>query len=241
MKAVVLMFCLYAALATVSPVAAALTYSGEQTIWQDTIWEGEILIDGVLTVAPDVTLSIRPGTIVRFTFRDTNGDGIGENEMFIQGAFKVNGTVSEPVRFTAAGKPRPGVWGAINLMSEEENLLAHSIVEYGYRGFHAHFAKAAIRDSVFRYNLRGLQFQESTVSLNNSLIVNNLNGLQFRDSKVNLSDVDIIGSYWGLRGVYNELTMKNCRIEGNLINGVNLRDSNLTVFKSRIAGNKCPV
>jgi len=238
MRPVALMSFLLAVLATVSPAAADLTYSGEQTIWQDTIWEGEILINGVLTVAPDVTLSIRPGTLVRFTFRDTNGDGVGENEMFIQGALKANGTVSEPVRFTAAGKPRSGAWGAINMMSENENLLAHVIVEYGYRGFHAHFAKAVIRDSVFRYNLRGLQFQESTVSLKNSRIVDNLNGVQFRDSKVSLSDVDIIGSYWGLRGVYNELTMKNCRIEGNLINGVNLRDSSLTVSTSQITGNR---
>ena len=238
MRPIVLLFCLFAVLASVSSFAADITYTGDQTLWQDTTWEGEVLIEGVLTVAPNVTLSIRPGTLVRFTFRDTNGDGIGENEMFIQGALKADGTDSEPIRFTAAGNPRPGAWGAINMMSEEENLLAHSIVEFGYRGFHAHFANAAIRDSVFRHNLRGLQFQESTISLENSCIVDNRNGIQFRDSKVSLSNVDIRGSYWGLRGVYNELTMKNCRVEGNLINGVNLRDSTLAVSTSRIMGNR---
>jgi len=239
MKPRALMLALLAILCTVSPVTAALTYSGEQTLWKDAVWEGEVLIDGVLTVAPGVTLAIRPGTVVRFTFRDTNGDGIGENEIFIQGILKAAGSAGAPIRFTVAGEPRPGAWGAINtMMSEEENVLAHCIVEYGYRGFHAHFARAAIRDSVFRRNLRGLQFQESTVSMERSRIEDNLNGIQFRDSTVQLSDSIITGSYWGLRGVYNELTLKNCRIENNLINGVNLRDSTLNVTGSRISGNR---
>lgn len=234
-----LMLALLTLLCAVSPVAAALTYSGEQTIWQDTVWEGEVLIDGTLTVAPGVTLAIRPGTLVRFTFRDTNGDGIGENEMFIQGILKAVGSAEAPIRFTAVGKPGPGAWGAINMMmSEEENVLAHCIVEYGYRGVHAHFARAAIRDSAFRRNLRGLQFQESTVSLERCRIEDNLNGLQFRNSMVQLHDSVISGSYWGLRGVYNELTMNNCHIEDNLINGVNLRDSTLHVSNSRISGNR---
>jgi parallel beta-helix repeat protein len=233
------MLCLFAVLAPVSPVAAKATYVGEQTLWKDTTWEGEIVIDGVLTVAPGVTLSISPGTLVSFTFRDTDGDGIGENEMFIQGILKANGSAEAPIRFTAADEARAGVWGAINvMMSEEENVLAHCIVEYGYRGFHAHFASAVIRNSTFRHNLRGLQFQESTVSLKSSRIVDNRNGIQFRNSKVSLSDVDIFGSYWGLRGVYNELTMESSRIEGNLINGVNLRDSSLNIMASYITDNR---
>lgn len=239
MRPIVLMLCLFAVIAPVSSVAAKMTYTSDQTLWQDTTWEGEVVIDGVLTVAPDVTLSIRPGTLVRFTFRDTNGDGVGENEMFIQGILKANGSVEAPIRFTAAGEPKPGAWGAINMMmSEGDNVLAHCIVEYGYRGFHAHFANAVIRNSAFRHNLRGLQFQEATISMERSRIEDNLNGVQFRNSKVDLSDVDIVGSYWGLRGVYNELTMKNCRIENNLINGVNLRDSTLSVSDSSVSGNR---
>jgi len=41
--------------------AAEMVYRGEQTLWQDTVWEGEILIDGVLTVAPEVVLEIQRG------------------------------------------------------------------------------------------------------------------------------------------------------------------------------------
>lgn len=225
---------------SVSPLTAALTYSGEQTLWKDRVWQGEVLIDGVLTLAPGVTLSIRPGTVVRFTFRDSNGDGIGENAIFSQGIFKAEGSTDAPIRFTSAlPNPFPGAWGAINmLMSEENNRVANAIFEYGYQSFHSHFSRAAIRDSIFRQNMRGLQFQESTVHIERCLIENNFNGLQFRNSRVRLRDLVVTGNNWGIRGVYNDLTLSNSRIENNRINGVNLRDSTLNVSNSTISGNR---
>ena len=55
------------------PAAAdALVYRGETTLWSDTVWQGEVLVDGILTVAPGTTLEIRPGTTIRFTFFDSN-------------------------------------------------------------------------------------------------------------------------------------------------------------------------
>lgn len=235
-----LMLALLAILCTVSPVAAARTYSGEQTLWQDTVWQDDVLIDGVLTVAPGVTLEIRPGTTVRFTFRDSNRDGIGENEILSQGILKALGTIEKPILFTSSMKnPQPGAWGAVNmLMSEAENILQYTIFEYGYRGFHAHFAKATISDSIFRNNLRGLQFQESTVTVERCQVKDNLNGMQFRNSVVLLRDSVVSGSYWGIRGVYNELTLSGCRIENNRINGVNLRDSSLKASDNHIVGNR---
>ncbi|WP_305045685.1 right-handed parallel beta-helix repeat-containing protein [Geoalkalibacter sp.] len=216
-------------------------YRGEDTLWQDTVWEGEVLIDGILTVAPGVTLEIRPGTTVRFTPMDSNGDGVGEHEIFIQGRLKALGTPEAPIRFTStASDPVPGSWGAINMMlaEDEENLLAHCIIEYAYRGFHAHFSRARVSDSLFRRNMRGFQFQESEVGIERCRLEDNLNGLQFRNSQVRLVDSVVKGSYWGVRCVYSELEMQGCRIEGNLINGVNLRDSTVVATGNLITANR---
>ena len=219
---------------------AALRYTGQQTLYKDTVWHGEVLIDGILTVAPGVTLKIRPGTVVRFTRYDSNGDGIGEHEIFIQGTLRAVGTAAAPIRFTsAAAHPGPGDWGALNMMvSETDNVLEHCIVEYGYRGFHAHFAKGRLADTVFRHNMRAVQFQESTVSLRNCRIENNRNGMQFRNSKVTLTDCTIRGNYWGLRCVYSTVHMQRCRIADNLINGANLRVSTVDLRGNRIVGNR---
>jgi hypothetical protein len=215
-------------------------YQGEQSLWQDTIWSGRVLVDGILTIPPGVTLEIRPGTEVRFTRRDTNGDGIGENEIFIQGVLEVLGTAEQPVRFTSAETaPAPGDWGAINMLaSEEANLLEHCLVEYAYRGFHAHFANATVKNSVFRHNLRGLQFQESTLVIDDCLVENNFNGMQFRNSEVRLRATRVLNNHWGIRCVYSELTMHDCQVTGNLVNGVNLRDSTLDAETLLVTGNR---
>lgn len=217
-----------------------LVYRGEQTLFQDTVWSGEVLIDGILTVAAGTTLEIRPGSRVRFTRFDSNGDGLGEHEIFAQGTLRVVGTAAEPVLFTSAEtEPRPGDWGALNMMvSEAENLLEHTVVEYGYRGFHAHFSRARLLSSLFRHNMRGAQFQESQVVIDDCRFLDNLNGVQFRDSQVVLSNSTIAGSQWGLRCVYSDLEMSACLIENNLVNGVNIRDGKVTLRGNRIVGNR---
>lgn len=222
------------------PAMADNRYVGEQTIWEDTVWSGEVLIDGILTVAAEVRLEIRPGTTIRFTRLDTNNDGFGEHEIFIQGQLLALGSAEQPIRFTAAQENAfPGYWGAINMMgSEEDNQLRHCIIEYAYRGFHAHFGKGVIEDSLFRRNLRAFQFQDSTVSVLRSRIEDNFNGLQFRDSTVTMQDCRVSGGQWGLRGVYSHLEISHCLIEENRINGISLRDSTLVARSNVVQNNR---
>lgn len=211
--------------------AETLVYRGESTLWQDTVWSGEVLIDGILTVAPGTTLEIRPGTTIRFTFFDSNNDGIGEHEIFIQGVLRALGSVRAPIRFTSnLISPQPGAWGAINLMaSEAASEIAFAIIEYAYRGFHGHFALAGLRDAEFRYNIRGTQFQESEVSFVRCRFIDNFNGLQFRDSQVRFVDLIVSGNYWGIRGVHSRIDLVGGRVTGNLVNGINLRDCDTTI------------
>lgn len=220
--------------------AEPLRYQGEQTLWQDTVWEGEVVVDGILTVAPGVTLEIRPGSTVRFTRFDSNHDGIGEHELFCQGTLRAIGNVDHPIRFTSAEpSPRRGDWGALNMMtSEADNLLEHCVIEYAYRGFHAHFAQAILRKSRLQENLRAAQFQESRVVIERCQLLDNSNGLQFRDSEVELIDSHVARNQWGVRCVYSTLTMRDCLVEENLINGVNAREGILTITGNRIVGNR---
>ncbi len=223
-----------------TPSLADQNYEGEKTIWQDTVWEGDILIDGIVTVAPGVTLEVRPGATIRFTRFDSNGDQIGEHELFIQGRFIARGTSEQPILFTSAeDQPSSGDWGAINMMaSMEENLLEHCRVEYAYRGFHAHFGRGRLEHSSFVYNRRAAQFQESDVQINACLFSDNLNGLQFRDSTVTIADSVIRRGYWGIRSVNSRVTMNDTLVEDNLINGINLRESQVELDRITVQNNR---
>lgn len=223
------------------PAQALLHYQGETSLYKDTVWEGEVLIDGILTVAMGVTLEIRPGTVIRFTRFDSNSDQIGEREIFIQGRLLARGTTEQPIVFTSAEKqPRAADWGAVNMMMSEElpNIMEHCLVEYGYRGFHSHFSKAELRHSRFRFNQRGAQFQESDVVIEDCQFDHNFNGLQFRDSTVSLIRSTITDNNWGVRALYVKLQMADSLISRNRINGVSLRDSELTLNNNQITNNR---
>lgn len=236
-RIVLLLFLLFA-----SPALGGeeTVYRGENALFEDTVWEGNILVDGILTIPPGVTLEIRPGTTVRFTHSDPHGVGIGEHEIFVQGRLKAVGTAEAPILFTSAeSQGWPGAWGAINMMvSEEGNRLEHCIIEYAYRGFHAHFSRMEIRNATFRNNVRGMQFQESDVVISRSRVAENLNGMQFRDSQVLLEDTIVADNAWGVRCVYSEVELRRCRIERNLVNGVNLRDSTIVAAGNAFVGNR---
>lgn len=223
------------------PAQALLHYQGETSIFKDTVWEGEVLIDGILTVAMGTTLEIRPGTVVRFTRFDSNSDQIGERELFIQGRLLALGTAEKPIVFTSAEQnPQVGDWGAVNMMMSEDqpNLIEHSLFEYAYRGFHAHFSNAELRHSRFRFNQRGAQFQESNVLVEDCEFESNFNGLQFRDSTVKLVRSKVTNNNWGVRAVYVNLQLEDSVISGNRINGVSLRDSEFTLLNNQITGNR---
>ncbi len=222
---------------------AELLYQGEQTLWQDTVWQGRVVVDGILTVAPEARLEIRPGTRILLRFNDSNGDGLGESEIFVQGQILALGSRQKPILF-ASDRPetRPGLWGAINVMgSDRGNRLSYCVIEGATIGFHAHFGRAEVDHCVFRGNLRGLMFQDSTVTLAFSRLEGNRSGMQFRDATVFLRDIIVRQGFWGIRATYSQVDMLGILVADNRVNGISLRDSTLTARNCLIRGNRSGV
>ena len=57
----------------------------DHVIKEDTTWAGDVVVDGVVVVGRGATLTIAPGTTIRFRQRDTNRDGIGDSEIRVLG------------------------------------------------------------------------------------------------------------------------------------------------------------
>ena len=224
----------------VPPPAAAPTrvYRGESFIGEETRWEGEVLVDGTVMVAPVARLVIAPGTVVRFTFRDTDGDGIGENELFVQGVLRAEGTPERPIVFTAAEGEGFGRWGAVNLMASdvEESLLAYCLVEHAYRGLHSHFSRFRVDHSIFRANWRSIQFQESTASVARTAILASASGMRFRDSTVELDGLAVAGNGYGIQTLRSTFTLADSVLAGNALAGVHVRESEGSVVGTSISG-----
>src|SRR6185369_13128651 len=162
---------------TRSDITLPLTRSyGDEALVGDTVWRGRIRINGNLRIPEESRLLITPGTVIEFSRKDTNGDGIGENGILIQGTIVAKGTRQSPIVFRSAESGvKPGDWDSVNLMNSDkaENLTEPCTSKDAYRGLHFHYSTVKAAGSRFLNNYRGIQFQESSVEIIDSDFVSN--------------------------------------------------------------------
>lgn len=75
------------------------------TITADMTWSGEAAINGRVTVAEGVTLTIKPGTVVKIT-------GGWDAKLIVSGRLDAVGTEDRPIRFEVG--PKPSYWTGIS-------------------------------------------------------------------------------------------------------------------------------
>lgn len=150
-------------------------------IKQDTVWSGEVLVEGVVLVTRAATLTIAPGTVIRFKRIDRDGDGVGDGELRVTGRIIARGTPEKPIHFMSAElKPRAGDWSYLLLFtSGEQNVIEHSTFEHAFTALQIHFSRAVIRDSIFRNNREGIRFGRAELDIAHNEIRNNGIGIRY--------------------------------------------------------------
>lgn len=129
---------------------------------KDTIWQGEVLITGDVEVAKGATLTILPGTVVRFKkINDFGPEKLSEDkenhfpklELIVKGRLYAQGTLENKITFTSGEEfPKPGDWGAVNFLGSIENIIEFCVFTYAHTAVHAHSAQVVVSYSTFHYN-----------------------------------------------------------------------------------------
>jgi parallel beta-helix repeat protein len=183
---------------------------GRETIAKDTTWEGEIVVTGDIHVPPGVTLTIAPGTTVRF--RRIGAESVGnlfgtaspyypQAEIIVTGRLVARGTAGKPILFTSAeAKPQPADWGALNFLGSEGNVVENCRIEYAYNGVHAHGAQVLISNDTFVRNAVAISVKKeeeakgtpgfgipADITVTGSLIEENRGGINVRSSRAVIS------------------------------------------------------
>ncbi len=212
-----------------------------ETIKGTTIWRDRVRITGQVRIAPKARLIIMPGTVVEFTRRDTNGDGIGENGILAQGEFIAKGTPRSPIIFRSAEKKRGrGDWDAINILGSDRsrNLIEFCQIEDAYRGLHFHFANVAVSNTILRHNYRGLQFQESLVEIRDCQFYDNKSAVQARDSEVYFNNNQVFANINGVNFFRQNLTAHDNIFANNQWDGLRIREGEAVIERNVMAGNR---
>ncbi len=179
---------------------------GKQILDKDTTWQGTVQINGDIEVPPGVTLTVLPGTTVKFKRIDEKSDqnmyGVDtpyypQAEIIVRGKLVARGTKEKTIVFTSAEiDARPADWGAINLLGSDGNVIEYCKILFAYNGVHGHGAGAAINHNEFAKNGVGLSFKKEeetpsapwfgkicTMEVTYNRFINNKGGIGFRNSK----------------------------------------------------------
>ena len=145
-------------------------------LFKDQTWKGEVLVTESVLIQKGITLTIEPGTIVKFK----NYRGYKEPERkvginIIQGTLIAKGTPNKQIQFTSdAQNPINGDWLGISIQNSEKSIFDYVIVEFGEMGIMQFDSSIPITNSIIRYvNAEGLYAERSSpIFINNTLYGN---------------------------------------------------------------------
>ena len=186
----------------------------KQTIDKDTTWSGNIIIGGDIYIPPGVTLTIAPGTIIKFKKIDEKSDQnlfdidspyYPEAELIIRGKLIAKGTPEQMIVFTSAEMtPRAADWGAINFLGSEGNHIEYVKIYCAYNGIHAHGSSVDVSHSEFARNGVGISFKKeeetpdapwfgkgSKLKISHNVFSGNKGGIGFRNSSAEITHNEI--------------------------------------------------
>jgi hypothetical protein len=186
-----------------------VTELSKQTIDKDTTWSGNITIGGDIYVPPGVTLTIAPGTVVKFkkineksdqNMFDIDSPYYPEAELIIRGKLIAKGTPDNKIVFTSAEMtPRAADWGAINFLGSDGNVIEHAKIFCAYNGIHAHGGSVTVSYTEFARNGVGISFKkeeetpdapwfgkESNMKITHNVFAGNKGGIGFRNSNAEI-------------------------------------------------------
>jgi hypothetical protein len=187
-----------------------ITKAGRLTLEKDTVWSGTMLINGDVYVPPGITLTILPGTLIKFERIDENSENnlfsvdspyYPQAELIVRGKIIARGTKKQPITFTSAETSAgPADWGAINLLGSKDNIIEYAKVLCAYNGVHAHGSTAVISHSEFMRNGVAISFKkefeypdvpwfgaEASLVITRNLIHHNKGGIGFRKAVAAIS------------------------------------------------------
>jgi hypothetical protein len=183
----------------------------DSVINRNTIWQGEILVEGVISVKRGATLTVRPGTVVKFKKIDRDKNKVGDGEIMVEGRLIARGTPEKKILFTSAEKnPEKSDWSYVQFISSDGgNVIENCQFEYAYTGVMIHYANVKITNSLFKNNRRGIHFTSTDMPVDHCTFVDNQIGVYFvrYEGKVRFTNNEITRNDIGVQFVKQHINL----------------------------------
>jgi hypothetical protein len=212
---------------TKAPGDAPVVYD-QTTISEDTIWRGTVLVKGFVVVAPQATLRIEAGTVIRFA------PPVSKNRtarLVVQGRIQATGTPASPILMTSARpKAARGDWGGIFLVStEKRNILEHCRIEYAESGVDARFSSINLKMVSIAKSHTAIIAHDAVVQIIGGAITDSQTGIEAYDSEFEIRDSTIFDCQRGIVMNRSALGISSVKISDNKLSGLLSDDSRIKI------------
>ncbi|MFX1279401.1 MAG: hypothetical protein ACFFA3_08290 [Promethearchaeota archaeon] len=146
-----------------------------ETINTDETWSGNILVTRSIIVSKGATLTLLPGTVVKFKHYRGYKTPELRLSLFILGDIKVLGSSDQQIWFTSdAEPPINGDWDGIYMNGTTNSIFNYAIVEFGLVGIVQFHSESIIANSIVRWvNTEALYAEYSEVEFVNNTLYGN--------------------------------------------------------------------
>lgn len=212
----------------------------QNVLAEDTLWSGNVRVEGGVTVAPHATLTVAAGTVVRFAPAN-NGQGQSLPALMVQGRLVVNGTPEQPVLFAGTGNGAPAgavSWQGILLVgSEKNNMLSNTRIQGAKVGIDALFSRLVLKSvSAERCGI-GIRGQDALIDAHDGIMSGCGTGLQFHDTEAAVRGTLIQRNRLGLMSKRGSLLLHDVECADNELDGMQITGTRLNLENNRLLRN----
>ncbi len=183
----------------------------------DETWSGNILVVNTVVVPSGTTLTIEPGSTIKFKY-DRDYKTFNKEGLVIRGGtIKGIGTRDNMIWFTSAAEdPINGDWLGISIFNSRDSEFKYVVVEFAELGIQQFDSEVSISNSIIRWNnTEGLYAERSKPIIEyNRLYSNGYHEIALEQ----YNEVEIRNNIFhdGFCAIHNEKTISH--IEGNYFN-----------------------
>ena len=215
---------------TAASVAPLLVVRNE-FLTEDTHWRGDVRVEGGVTVAPQTTLTLAPGTVVRFA-----GEG---GALLILGRLVARGTPDRPILFAPASATTSETrWqGLVFLGTDKKNILEQCRIEGATTAVDASFATLTMNETRLYASATGLRCQDCLLAVTGGGIERCGLGVSLVDSEADLRTVVMRENTRGIVASRSSLYLTASILEGHDEGGLVVEGGRLVLSANTIRGN----
>ena len=228
--------CIFFCMVTISPAAeqATAVYDGA-VLTEDVSWRGSILVKGSVVVAPQATLRIEPGTVVRFAATASQQ----LPNLVIQGRFHAAGTTERPIVLTSdQSNPARGSWGGIVfLATEKRNLLEQCRIEYAETGIAVKFSTVTLKGVSIVQAQTALLSQDGVVQMAGGTVSDSETGIEIYNSEFDGRDTTVGSCQRGFVLSKSAVGLAALKIINNQQTGLEADECRIKITGGEFSGN----